>query len=74
MHVVILGAAGMIGRKLTARMVADGHVGGRAVDRLTLADVVAPERPANATEEVDPATTDLAAPGAAERRWTAGRT
>ena len=48
MHVLILGAAGMIGRKLTARLVADGHVGGRAIERLTLADVVAPEQPAGA--------------------------
>ena len=45
MHVLILGAAGMIGRKLTARLVADGHVAGRAIDRLTLTDVVAPEPP-----------------------------
>ena len=43
MHVLILGAAGMIGRKLTARLVADGNVGGRAIERLTLADVVPPE-------------------------------
>ena len=42
MQVLILGAAGMIGRKLTARLVADGNVAGREIDRLTLADVVAP--------------------------------
>ena len=48
MHVLILGAAGMIGRKLTARLVADGNVGGRAVERLTLADVVPPQQPASA--------------------------
>ena len=45
MHVLILGAAGMIGRKLTARLVADGNVGGYDVERLTLADVVAPRHP-----------------------------
>jgi NAD(P)-dependent dehydrogenase (short-subunit alcohol dehydrogenase family) len=38
-HVLILGAAGMIGRKLTARLVADGNVGGRRIERLTLADL-----------------------------------
>ena len=27
MHVLVLGAAGMIGRKLTARLVADGRLG-----------------------------------------------
>lgn len=35
MHILILGAAGMIGRKLAASLAAEGH-------RLTLADVVAP--------------------------------
>ena len=67
MHVLILGAAGMIGRKLTARLVADGNVGGRAVERLTLADVVPAERPAGADGEVRAVATDLAAPGEAER-------
>ena len=53
MHVLILGAAGMIGRKLTARLVADGHVGGRAIERLTLADVVAPQPPAGAAGQIE---------------------
>ena len=67
MHVLILGAAGMIGRKLTARLVADGNVGGRAIERLTLADVVPAERPANGGGDVRAVATDLAAPGEAER-------
>ena len=67
MHVLILGAAGMIGRKLTARLVADGHVGGRAIERLTLADVVGPQLPAGTTGQVDFIATDLATPGEAER-------
>ena len=45
-HVLILGAAGMIGRKLTARLVADGNLGGGAIERLTLADVITPQQPA----------------------------
>jgi nucleoside-diphosphate-sugar epimerase len=65
-HVLILGAAGMIGRKLTARLVADGHVGDRAVERLTLADVVPPQQPA-AAGQVELVATDLAAQGEAER-------
>jgi D-erythronate 2-dehydrogenase len=65
-HVLILGAAGMIGRKLTARLVADGNVGGRAVERLTLADVLPPDQPASAAGQVELVATDLAAPGAAE--------
>jgi len=67
MHVLILGAAGMIGRKLTARLVADGNVGGRGIDRLTLADVVAPPEPAGAAGTAEGVAADLADPGAAER-------
>jgi len=66
-HVLILGAAGMIGRKLTARLVADGNVGGNDVERLTLADVVAPRHPANAAGQVSVVATDLAVPSEAER-------
>jgi nucleoside-diphosphate-sugar epimerase len=66
-HVLILGAAGMIGRKLTARLAADENVGGRAVERLTLADVVAPLQPATVAGQVELVATDLAAPGQAER-------
>ena len=46
MHILITGAAGMIGRKLTARLVKDGALNGKPIDRLTLIDMVAPERPA----------------------------
>jgi nucleoside-diphosphate-sugar epimerase len=42
MHILILGAAGMIGRKLAGSLAEDGH-------RLTLADVVAPPTLPNAT-------------------------
>ena len=67
MHVLILGAAGMIGRKLTDRLVADGNVGGRALDRLTLVDVVPPEPPAGAAGSAEAIAADLAAPGEAAR-------
>lgn len=66
MHVLVLGAAGLIGRKLTARLVADGHVGGRALERLTLVDVITPEQPAGFTE-AELVAADLAAEGEAER-------
>ena len=64
MHVLIVGAAGMIGRKLTDRLVADGNVGGRGIERLTLVDVVAPASRDGRAEVVS---ADLAAPGGAER-------
>ena len=64
MHVLIVGAAGMIGRKLVDRLVADGNVGGRGIERLTLVDVVAPASRDGRAEVVS---ADLAAPGEAER-------
>ena len=65
MHILITGAAGMIGRKLTARLVKDGSLNGQPIDRLTLIDVVAPEKPAGFAGEVTAVTSDLSAPGAA---------
>jgi len=38
MHVLIIGAAGMIGRKLVDRIAAEPNLLGQAIDRLTLAD------------------------------------
>jgi nucleoside-diphosphate-sugar epimerase len=67
LRVLILGAAGMIGRKLTARLLADGSVGERGIEELTLADVVAPQQPANAAGHVELVAADLAAPGEAQR-------
>ena len=67
MHVLILGAAGMIGRRVTARLVADGHVGGHAIDRLTLVDMVVPQQPAGVLDQVGLVAADLAAPGEAGR-------
>jgi nucleoside-diphosphate-sugar epimerase len=67
MHILIIGAAGMVGRKLTARLIADGHVGGRKVTVLTLADIVAPERPQGFGGKVETPAVDLSAPGTAAR-------
>lgn len=62
MHILITGAAGMVGRKLTERLVADGALGGQAVSRLTLADVVAPTAPANFGGQVACIAADLEHP------------
>lgn len=45
MQIVIIGAAGMIGRKLTGSLLAEPPAG---LDRLTLVDAIAPEMPAGA--------------------------
>ena len=43
MHILILGAAGMIGRKLTERLSRDGRLGKGEIARMTLHDVVTPQ-------------------------------
>jgi len=65
MHILITGAAGMIGRKLVERLVKDGQLNGQKIDRLTLIDVVAPEKPAGFAGAVDVSTSDLSSFGAA---------
>ena len=40
LHILITGATGMIGRKLTARLIDDGSLQGSGIDRFTLQDVV----------------------------------
>jgi D-erythronate 2-dehydrogenase len=64
MHILIIGAAGMVGRKLTQALVAAGSVGGRSIERLTLADVVAAETP-KFVGKVETLAADLSAPGVA---------
>ncbi|EAR49830.1 hypothetical protein OG2516_05982 [Oceanicola granulosus HTCC2516] len=65
MKILITGAAGMIGRKLVARLDRDGALGGRAIEALVLHDIVAPDPEAGGLA-VTTLTGDLAAPGAAE--------
>jgi len=63
MNILVTGAAGMIGRKLTARLLADQALNGTPIDRITLVDVVSPEPPAGFAARVATAACDLAAPG-----------
>ena len=60
MHILILGAAGMVGRKLTERLLRDGQLGGNDISRMTLQDVVAPAKPAGTTIPIDIVTSDFA--------------
>jgi nucleoside-diphosphate-sugar epimerase len=67
MHILITGAAGMIGRKLTERLIKDGGLNGTRIDKLTLIDVVEPQVPQGFAGKVEAAVSDLSAPGAAAR-------
>ncbi len=67
MHVLVLGAAGMVGRKLSERLLRDGRLGNNDITRLTLHDVVAPAKPEKAGFAVDISTGDFAVPKAAEK-------
>ena len=67
MHILIIGAAGMVGRKLAQRLTRDGELQGRQITAMTLADVVAAEAPSGFGGKVTIETVDLSEPAAAER-------
>jgi D-erythronate 2-dehydrogenase len=65
MHILITGAAGMIGRKLVARLVDAGVLNGQPIDTLTLIDVSAPDKPQGFAGSVVTSAADIADPAAA---------
>ncbi|MBU2533116.1 MAG: SDR family oxidoreductase [Alphaproteobacteria bacterium] len=67
MKILILGGAGMVGRKLADRLAKDGELGGKPITGLTLYDVVPPEAPAGARFPVACETGDLPADGETDR-------
>ncbi len=67
MHVLIFGAAGMIGRKLTGHLAETGRLEGGELTALSLVDVAAAEEPAAFTGKVAVSAMDIAASGAVER-------
>ncbi|GAB0114249.1 D-erythronate dehydrogenase [Acidisoma sp. C75] len=62
MHVMILGGAGMVGRKLADRIAADGSLGGRPVSHLSLIDVITPLTPHGFIGTTDCTAADLTRP------------
>ena len=67
MHILVTGAAGMLGRKLTERLVRDGGLNGRQIDKLTLLDVMPPTNPTSFAGKTDMVAADLSAPSKAAR-------
>ncbi|MDB5530066.1 MAG: NAD-dependent epimerase [Devosia sp.] len=66
MKVLIIGAAGMVGRKLTAALLQTGTVGDAPITGMILADVIAPTKPDTAIPTQTIAA-DLSSPGIAEQ-------
>jgi nucleoside-diphosphate-sugar epimerase len=67
MQILILGGAGMIGRKLAERLARDGALAGQSITGLHLYDVVEATAPAGARFPVTVSTGDLPAPGETDR-------
>ena len=65
MHLLIIGAAGMIGQKLVGRLARDPRIGGRHIERMTLQDVVEPTAPKDASFKVLTRAGDISVPGEA---------
>src|SRR5579872_7158820 len=67
MHILITGAAGMIGRKLTARLVNDRTLNGRSIEKFTLTDIGVPPRPEGFSGAVEAFAADIGDPATAPR-------
>jgi nucleoside-diphosphate-sugar epimerase len=65
MHVLVIGAAGMVGRKLVEALVAKGEINGKLAERLTLVDIVEPTAPARFAGKAKTVAADLSDEGVA---------
>jgi D-erythronate 2-dehydrogenase len=72
MHILIIGAAGMVGRKLAERLARDGRLGDRAITHATLHDVIEPTAPTGAAFSCTTRASDFSVPGEAAK-LVAGR-
>ncbi len=67
MKILILGAAGMVGRKLAERLAKDGRLGGIPIARAILHDIVMPVAPAGAPFSCECLASDFSLQGGAEK-------
>jgi D-erythronate 2-dehydrogenase len=65
MRVLVIGAAGMVGRAFINRLAKDGHIGGKAISHVLAHDVVLPTPP-KAPFPIEAVASDFAMPGACE--------
>lgn len=66
MRILITGAAGMVGRKLTERLLAERALGGKPISELVLHDIVEPQAASTAGIAISSHSGDFAAPETAE--------
>jgi nucleoside-diphosphate-sugar epimerase len=66
MNVLVIGAAGMIGRKFCEELAKRSSIGGRPVDQLTMADTITPVAPGGAPFSVHPFSADISDASVAE--------
>lgn len=66
MHVLVIGAAGMVGRKLLDKVGAEPGALGKEIGKLTLVDVIEPQAPASLAGISTTKAVDLSEPGVAE--------
>ncbi|MBN9443987.1 MAG: D-erythronate dehydrogenase [Bosea sp. (in: a-proteobacteria)] len=67
MHILVLGGAGMVGRKFIERLARDGGLGGKPVTRVTAQDVVPAAPPPAAPFDFETVVSDLSMEGEAEK-------
>ncbi|WP_027230763.1 D-erythronate dehydrogenase [Phyllobacterium sp. UNC302MFCol5.2] len=66
MHVLVIGAAGMVGRKLLDKIASQPGALGRDIEKLILVDVIKPDAPASLASISTSRAADLSEPGVAE--------
>ncbi len=66
MRVLVIGAAGMLGRKLVERLAIDGMLGTERISEMMLVDVVPTERAKTEEFGLETLVADIAQPGVAE--------
>ena len=66
MKILVIGAAGMIGRKFCEALAKRPTIGGKPVDELTMADAITPEAPVGAPFSVRTLSADIAQVSVAE--------
>ena len=64
MKVLVIGTAGLLGRKISEKLAAMGVLSSKKVRRLTMADVITPPAPADSLVEIGSVACDLSVPAA----------